>query len=38
MEWGLLGPDKIESQRRRRTLGLNPVAREFDNFAVRKRH
>ncbi|RZF87252.1 hypothetical protein CWC26_15105 [Pseudoalteromonas sp. S4488] len=34
MYWGLLGPDKITSQRRTRTLGLSSIVRKFNDLAV----
>lgn len=34
MHWGLLGPDKITSQRRTRTLGLSSIVRKFNDLAV----
>jgi hypothetical protein len=32
--WGLLGPEKLESKRRTRTLGLAPTVRKFNDLAV----
>jgi hypothetical protein len=32
--WGLLGPEKLESQRRTRTLGLGAAVRAFNDLAV----
>ena len=32
--WGLLGPEELVSHRRRRTLGLGPVVRSFNDRAV----
>jgi hypothetical protein len=34
VEWGLLGSEKLESQRRRRTLGLAGVVSEINELAV----
>jgi hypothetical protein len=34
MNWGLLGPEVLGSQRRMRTLGLGTVVRKFNDLAV----
>lgn len=34
MQWGLLGPEKVVSQRRTRTLELSSVVRRFNDLAV----
>jgi hypothetical protein len=34
MQWGLVQPEKLPSSRRRRTLELTPVIREFNELAV----
>lgn len=34
INWGLLGPDKLESERRTRTLGLAVAVRAFNDLAV----
>ncbi len=34
LNWGLLGPEKLESSRRTRTLGLGACVRNFNEFAV----
>jgi hypothetical protein len=34
MLWGLLGPEKLSSERRTRTLGLGAAVREFNDLAV----
>ncbi|MCG7552248.1 hypothetical protein [Pseudoalteromonas sp. Of11M-6] len=34
MDWGLMGPEKVLSQRRTRTLGLSSIVRKFNDLAV----
>lgn len=34
INWGLLGPEKLESSRRTRALGLGPCVRNFNELAV----
>lgn len=34
MDWGLMGPEKVVSQRRTRTLGLSSIVRKFNDLAV----
>lgn len=34
MDWGLMGPEKVISQRRTRTLGLSSIVRKFNDLAV----
>jgi hypothetical protein len=34
IEWGLLGPEALASQRRTRTLGLGAAVRAFNDLAV----
>jgi hypothetical protein len=34
INWGLLGPEKLESERRTRTLGVGTVVRVFNDLAV----
>lgn len=34
MQWGLLGPEKLASERRTRTLGLGATVRAFNDLAV----
>lgn len=34
MEWGLMGPETVYSQRRTRTLGVSSIVRKFNDLAV----
>ena len=34
MDWGLMGPEKVVSQRRTRTLRLSSIVRNFNDLAV----